>query len=486
VFPHEGVVEAEYVRNEDPGPTDPFVVAVRAAWRLFSSIQFALILILLLIVSGLIGVIVPQAPGQVASDQTSLVMWQEAVVRPEYGDFVEPLAFFGLFTIFHSPWMTGLGILLVGSVLACTARRWRSIRATTAVRHPVHAESFYEGDAVRLTSDASPSRVAGAAQALLRKRGFRAVQAAAGDVFAVSADRHRFSALASLVSHLGLVVLLAGVVIGARYGFHDEGLVVAEGGTRDIGHDTGLSVELVDFVDEYWEDGTPRDFRADIILYEQGQRVVQGTLRVNHPLSYGGVRLYQGYFGSAPDLRIADSTGRVLFDQAVPLSGYTGQQISRPSGLVRLAGADVMVSVVGHVEGLTDDVIAPGQLGVELYEATTGNPLGWALLDKGVDARAGDFVVTYAGDMQFAALQARRDPGLPLVWTGCAMLIVGICVALYLPRRTAYIRISAMGRRTRIDVRTVAGRKAVVRPESRVLATLLAESLKGENDRAGG
>jgi cytochrome c biogenesis protein len=55
-------------------------------------------------------------------------------------------------------------------------------------------------------------------------------------------------------------------------GFQDESLIVVEGAAANIGHGTGLSVYLLSFIDEYWEDGTPKDYRSSVGLYKTAQR----------------------------------------------------------------------------------------------------------------------------------------------------------------------------------------------------------------------
>ena len=68
---------------------------------------------------------------------------------------------------------------------------------------------------------------------------------------------------------------------------------------KDIGYGTGLRLELKSFTDEYWNDGTPKDYRSEINLLVNDQYVINGTVRVNHPLVYKGMRIHQSFFGPA-------------------------------------------------------------------------------------------------------------------------------------------------------------------------------------------
>ncbi|MBI4234031.1 MAG: cytochrome c biogenesis protein ResB, partial [Chloroflexi bacterium] len=75
---------------------------------------------------------------------------------------------------------------------------------------------------------------------------------------------------------------------------------------------TNLSLKLESIVDEYWPEGPPKDYRSQVVLYENGQEVQQGVLRVNHPMSYKGVRFYQSFFGQAVVTEVRDQSGQTL------------------------------------------------------------------------------------------------------------------------------------------------------------------------------
>ena len=82
-------------------------------------------------------------------------------------------------------------------------------------------------------------------------------------------------------------------IIGSAFGFRDTYFIVNEGHTREVGYNTNLSLNLISFTDEYYPDGTPSDFRSEVVLYQGDQEVTRATIRVNHPLVYEGIRFYQ-------------------------------------------------------------------------------------------------------------------------------------------------------------------------------------------------
>ena len=453
-------------------------------WRTVSSTQFALVIILLIACVGLTGVVLPQVPQDIASDPASYAWWLQYVAGPELGALAQPLGFFGLLDVFHSPVMTLLTVLLVTSILACTVRRWRAIRAQVGAQSVVHPADFYMGEqAVTVDSGRTMDLVADSVRRVVASRHYRLDETSrAGHIYA-GADRYRYSGLGTLVSHLGLVVLLAGVAVGARYGFRVDSFVVTEGMTRDVGYGTGLSLELLTFDDEYWQDGTPRDFRSDVVVYgPEGSQT--GVIRVNHPLDYAGIRFYQSFFGPAARLSVSDQAGDILYDGTLPLVGMVGQGPARPSGLIQLPSSDIAIGVIGPAaEG--DDVLTDEQLGIQPYVASTGAPLERYVLNAGTAVTIATLTIRYDAPAQFSGFEVRHDPGVSLVWLGCAMLVTGMGATLYLPRRQFFVLLEPHGTGTRVFLRKGPGTSPTTQGEFQRMSEMLSAAISGTSNTGG-
>src|SRR5262249_60232939 len=77
--------------------------------------------------------------------------------------------------------------------------------------------------------------------------------------------------------------------------------------------------------------GQPSRFDALIRYAPQPGAAMRGyNLRVNHPLTVDGVRVFLIGHGYAPVFRVTDGTGRVVFDGPVPF--IAGEQAGRPPG----------------------------------------------------------------------------------------------------------------------------------------------------------
>ena len=107
-----------------------------AAWRLLTDVRFAVLLITLLALAGLVGMLVRQFPITAADDPAryaaELATMQAAWGSLPAGTFlVDTFDRLGLFSVFSTPWFLLLMTVLVLSIICCTLDRtprlWRSV-----------------------------------------------------------------------------------------------------------------------------------------------------------------------------------------------------------------------------------------------------------------------------------------------------------------------------------------------------------------------
>jgi cytochrome c biogenesis protein len=413
----------------------------RWLWRLLTSVKLALALILVIAVISLIGIVLDQAPAHLSGELGGKGWWVEAVARPKYGALTDVLNSLGLFQVFRSPWFLVPVSLLAVSILACSVNRWRGIWNALSGGPVRHSPEFYaEGAACRQISS---SRAAGpelvnAARDVLRHKGYRVRTETSPEGTHLSADKNRYPLLGTYLGHLSLVVLIVGFAISSQ-GFHNVSLVVPEGSTRDVGQGTGLAILVTSFTEERWPGGEPEDFRSDVTLYHDGEQVKQGTIRVNHPMSYAGVRFYQSFYGPAAWITVESSEGDVLYDDVIALSGVLeSPPFERPVGSFTLPDSGATVYLIGPAVDSTDPSFNPGEIGVKLYPEGVSGSFFTDELQLGVPRELEGLRFTYVEELQFSGLEVSRDPGIPLVWTGSALLIIGLFAVLYFPHRQVW------------------------------------------------
>lgn len=408
-------------------------------WHFFISMRTGLALILALAGLGLIGTLLAQAPSGLAGDPDAYAVWLESV-RPKYGGWTTVFDTLGLFSIFSSIWFRGITVLLMTSVLACSANRAPHLWKLTVHPRMRMSEGFFQHAPLSFatTVPAGPERAADVVAAALRARRFRTSVEADGDVVHLYADHNRWGPFGTVIAHLSLAVILLGALLGATFGFRDEGVAVPVGSTVEIGAGTGLSVEARRFSDSYYANGSPSDYASDLVVYRDGQQVGSATVRVNEPLRVGDMAFYQSYFGAAAAMRITGADGRVLYDQGVPLewSSNDGRHVV---GQIVLPEAGRTIYVIAPASGEVDPEIKPGQMRVELYETgSEGAPIAASVLTQGEQVDLGDLGMTFVRERQFTGLIVARDPGVVFIWLGCFLLIAGTAMVFFFPSRRVW------------------------------------------------
>lgn len=122
------------------------------------------------------------------------------------------------------------------------------------------------------------------------------------------ARREWIGRLGPHITHLSLIVILAGSLIGNLWGFKaymnvPEGTVLNTVALRDSDQllRLGFTVRCDKFDITYYP-GTqmPKEYRSDLAILENGCEVFRKTIRVNEPLKYKGISLYQASYGVTP------------------------------------------------------------------------------------------------------------------------------------------------------------------------------------------
>jgi len=317
-------------------------------WRLLASAQFAVALIGFLAVAGLLAVLLPQMPETVRDNPAAIDAWLE-LKGGAYGVFTEPLYRVGLFTVVQAWWfLTALGLLGASVVVYTTDRFVSTWRNVTRPRERL-PDSFFERAANRLAFEAPAQGTAARLEALLRRRRFRVRAFAADGATYLFADRFAWAQLGGFASHAAVVLLLAGGLVSHFQGFTQD-LLIAEGKTSPVfavSDPDQMLVRVDDAIARFDEEGSPTDFRSELVIFQDGNEVARGVATVNDPLSYNGYRFHQaGYLGDGAALRVRDAaTGNTEYTETLALD----EPIPAPS--VRVLDSD------GNV--LVDDVIVP-------------------------------------------------------------------------------------------------------------------------------
>ncbi len=361
---------------------------------------------------------------------------------------VDALERLQLFQVFSSAWFSIGLIVLIISIVACTIDRTPRLWRQSADIRVVQPDPFYDP---ALPDRAVVTGLAGQAVAgALRRRRFVVRERVVDGVTYLYGDRNRWTKMATLLTHAGLVTFLVAAAVTTRLG-DEQGLVVAEGESLTvgpIGTPGLLLVRNLGFDAPGFETGHPTDFTTRLAVYRDGQQIAEKVIRVNDPLTVGGYTFHQNGFGPAPDMAILDTAGRPLWTGPIPMTdsaaGFPTTQFAVPGRDVALQlvlqrqsdGTGVVLVLPYRAEGTnadgTPNIVGLGP--VALAQGETATPLG------------ADFSVALRGFSDYTLLIAKRDPGQGLVWIAFGLLIAGVLITFWMPRRRFWGRLDADGR----------------------------------------
>jgi cytochrome c biogenesis protein len=438
------------------GPSFPARLGMRI-WRLFTSVNFAVVQIVAVAVLATFGMTIRQLPGfafRSAGDYATEMDKLRAVYEPALGvglvDLMERLQLFRVFT--STPFTVALLVLAI-SILICTLDRTPRLWQQSATVRVVQPAAYFDPRLPdRASIAAGPGLTAGAVRTVLR-RGHFSVREAAGDdgTTFLYGDRNQWTKLATLISHLGLILFLVAGLVTAKLG-DEQGLVVAEGDTltvQPIGTPGLLLVKNFGFEAPGLDTGAPTDFTTDLGVYRDGQLVARKVIRVNDPLTVDGYTFHQNGFGPAPDVEITSADdGSVLWSGPIPLTDQAG---GRPFGAIPIPGKPYGLELL-----IDRSESGVGALVIIPYAVRGTNPDGTPDVVEGIPYYAvrGDTVamgglgldLTLRGFSDFTLLIAKKDPGAPIIWGAFVTLLLGLAITFYLPRRRIWARLHADGR----------------------------------------
>jgi cytochrome c biogenesis protein len=436
-----------------PSPLDIPGRVGRAIYGRLTSVRFAVVQIIAIALAGVVGIVVPQLPGiafRSPADYAEQMVILRGRVEPALGPaLVDAFEALGLFRVFSAWWFTGLLALLAVSIVVCTLDRtprlWRSAR-DIRVAQP---GPFYDPDL--------PDRavIAGGlaeddVRAALRRARFRVREEVSADgMHHLYGDRNQNAKLFTLITHAGLVGFILAAAVTSRFGF-ETGLLLPEGQAipiTAIGSPDLISIKNLGFSAPRDPEGRFADFTTDLAVYRGGREIARKTIRVNDPLEAAGYTFHQNFFGPAADLTISDGAGRLLWAGPIPLDEQNAGRPygrftipGREEGLEMLLGTDAAGAPSLAVVGFR--VVGEDVDGLPRVETTF---VGGASPGRTYVVETSDLRITFEALSAFSGVIVRQDPGAAIVWLSFALLVTGLSLTFYFPRRRIWARLSPSG-----------------------------------------
>jgi cytochrome c biogenesis protein len=437
----ENVSDVHMKEATPAAPAERTTSPMDQVWKFFISVKLAIFTLIILAIASIFGTIVeqnqpPEKYHQIYED------WAFALMNR-----------INLFDMYHSWWFLALLVLFTVNLSCCTIDRFPKM--LRVVRSP---RTKLDGSLEKTLSLSDRWKKKGtipewAAKYSLALSGSFAkpkVTEEEGEVhlYAETGVASRFGVY---VTHISIVIIFIGAILGNVLGFksyvnitdgQEASHLEARGGKECI--DLPFSVRNNKFWLETYPGGQPRKYASDLSVVEDGREVLRKTITVNDPLQYKGIWFYQSSYGQAGGTtaqvavaRSDGSPGKTLSlspNEPVPMEGY---------GTIR--GVNYSPNYLGNGPALQVVVEKPGKPAADFW-------LLQKLDDKGI-LRHDGLVFSFVGldSKMFTGLQVAKDPGVNVVWLGCALMVIGIVMAFFLSHQRVWVRLT-QGQDGRVEV----------------------------------
>jgi cytochrome c biogenesis protein len=337
----------------------------------------------------------------------------------------------GLNHVYSTWWFLAILILFGASLTACTFTR-----QITALRWFSRTWNFYSQPrqfekmalSTELTGHSLPEL-----KRLLRDRRYRIYEKSSADATESTdsepnllyAHKGLVGRIGPIVVHASMLLILAGAILGAMTGFYAQEMVpsgqtfqiqnIFEAGPWSASQiPKDWSVKVNRFWIDYSPEGRVDQFYSDLsVLDKLGQEVDRKTIWVNQPLRYKNVTLYQADWSVAA-VKVQLNNSPIFYLPMAALESDSG----------KLWGTWVPTKP-DMSEGVS--LVAQDLQGTLLLYDKSGQLV--STVRKGGSTEINGITLRIDDLIGATGLQIKADPGIPVVYLGFALLMLGVMMS---------------------------------------------------------
>jgi cytochrome c biogenesis protein len=404
-------------------------------YDLFRSLKLTISLLILLAILSIIGTVILQNATP-----------SEYIQRYGIGLY-EVLNFFNLFDMYHSLWFSAILLLLVINLITCSVHRLPGILSQISRGSgPLEDKTLKTLPYVEKIQISNAIKEEHFQSSLKRwfKNWGRIETERAVTLFS---EKGRYSRLGVPITHLSILIILIGGILGSLYGFKGH-VNILEGDTvnqiflrakdEEKPKPIDFSIRCDDFNITYYnlpgrKEKHVKEYTSVITILENGKEILKKTVQVNHPLHYKGLAFYQSNYGAIHDVTLGIQWKGKKEKTFFKIGEGNTVPVPNTNYLIRMLKYEHDVHNFG--EGAQVVLFKPNQ---------EPRPF-WLLkaVPKFDEQRKDEFILTVEDvtEKEYTGLSVTKDPGVWVVWIGCGLMIFGLILSFFFSHQKVWVRI---------------------------------------------
>ena len=381
-----------------------------------ANLPLAIILLLVIAVLSIAGTVIEQG-------ETLTFYQQNYPEAPALYGFLswKVILDWGLNHVYSTWWYLAILVLFGSSLTACTFTR--QLPALKAARNWKYYQKPHQFEKLALSAELGKSSLKSLVN-LLEERKYRVFQ----QDNALYARKGLIGRIGPIIVHIGMLIVLAGGMWGIFTGFFAQEMVPS-GNTFQVKNlielgplassqvPTKWSVKVNRFWIDYTNEGAIDQFYSDLsVISDRGEELKRKTIFVNEPLRYDGVTFYQTNWGIAA-IQVQLNNSPIFQIPMAQLDTISGGKIW---GTWIPTKPDMSQGVSLLARDLQGTALIYDQQG-ELANAVR---IGQTIEINGVNLKLIDIIGS-------TGLQIKADPGVPIVYTGFGLLMLGVVMSYF-------------------------------------------------------
>lgn len=443
-------------------------------WTTFSSVKFAIVLLIITLLATSFGSFLPQEMNTVIPFGTTVEQFYEE----EYGVFGSIFYMLGFHNLYETWWYITLIFLVAASLIICSLDRFVPLYRALKNQRIIRTDGFMKRQRFFSSTKIASSKVniTDLEQRLKKHRYNVKIENQS-----ILAEKGRFSRWGPYINHIGLIIFIAGCVLRLVPGIYiEESLVVKEGDTVVIPGTDGtyyfqnkeFKIEMYDEKDneayataiEKSNGSIIKSYTTQSVLYKSVGETVAGAtpelekiteydVMMNKPLKFDKYAIYQmGYDALFSDITFTlhkkentdgESIGEITVDLMNPESTYNlGDGYSVvieeyfPDFALGEDGQPTSLSANPNNPFILFKMITP--------EAPEGETLYFTMLglvepNNSQNMYALQYVEEGYGFISY--LLVKKDLMLPVLFIGGTIFIIGVIIGSFWYHRRVWITI---------------------------------------------